>query len=162
MVLEDSQQSIPEDSQLSVTEDSEQSVTADSEQSVTEDSEQSVTEDSEQVTLESSEETSGELHTHSVQLNTETLYVRVIQTLIHFVKMVSAKKGKIISPDGKVATYVDNYITEINGETYTSTVHTSDCELLCSSIKCSLCKSYRANLRAIYNSNHALSWLAGF
>ena len=81
----------------------------------------------------------------------ESLFVCAGHVDIHFVKMVLAKKGKIISPDGKVAAYIDNYAVELNGERYTNTVHTSNCELLCSSLKCSPCKAYRANLRAIYN-----------
>ena len=81
----------------------------------------------------------------------ENLSICAGHTDIHFVKMVSAKKGKIISPDGKIAAYVDNCTTEIGGEIYKSTVRTSDCELLCSSVKCPSCKAYRANLRAIYN-----------
>ena len=66
------------------------------------------------------------------------------QSDVHFVKMVAAKKGKIVAPDGKVAVYVDDY-------TSTKTVHTADCELICPSTKCESCKTYRANLRSIYN-----------
>ena len=63
---------------------------------------------------------------------------------VHFVKMVAAKKGKIISPDGKVAAYVDD-------DTCTKTIRTGDCELICPTPKCESCKSYRANLRSMYN-----------
>lgn len=66
------------------------------------------------------------------------------QSDVHFVKMVAAKKGKIVSPDGKVAAYVDD-------DSYTKTVRTADCELICPSAKCESCKAYRANLRSIYN-----------
>lgn len=66
------------------------------------------------------------------------------QSDIHFVKMVAAKKGKILSPNGKIAAYVDD-------DSYTKTVRTADCELICPSTKCESCKSYRANLRSIYN-----------
>ena len=72
---------------------------------------------------------------------------------LHFVKMVSAKKGKILSHDGKVSAYVDdNTVVKLNGETYTKTVRTSKCELLCKTAKCSSCKSYRVNLRSMYAS----------
>ena len=64
--------------------------------------------------------------------------------------MVSAKKGKILSHDGKVSAYVDdNTVVKLNGETYTKTVRTSKCELLCRRAKCS---SYRVNLRSMYAS----------
>ena len=36
--------------------------------------------------------------------------------------MVAAKKEKVISPEGKVATYVDD-------DSYTIMVHTADCEV---------------------------------
>ena len=81
----------------------------------------------------------------------EDLFVCEGHKDIHFVKMVAARKGKIVSPDGKIVAYVDNHTIERNGEIYTSTVRTSDCEVLCSTLRCSSCKSYRANLRAIYS-----------
>lgn len=66
------------------------------------------------------------------------------QSDVHFVKMVAAKKGNIVAPDGKVAAYVDD-------DSSTKMVHTADCELICPSTKCESCKTYRANLRSIYN-----------
>ena len=57
---------------------------------------------------------------------------------VHFVKMVAAKKGKIISPDGKVTAYIDD-------DTCTKTIRTEDCELICPTTKCESCKPYRAN-----------------
>lgn len=36
----------------------------------------------------------------------------------HFVRMISAKKGKILSPHGKVVVYVDHVKVELNGEIY--------------------------------------------
>ena len=59
-------------------------------------------------------------------------------------RWLQQKKGKIVSPDGKVAAYVDD-------DSYTKTVRTADCELICPSTKCESCKAYRANLRSIYN-----------
>ena len=64
----------------------------------------------------------------------EDLFVCEGHKDIHFVKMVAARKGKIVSPDGKIVAYVDNHTIERNGEIYTSTVCTSDCELLCSTL----------------------------
>ena len=54
------------------------------------------------------------------------------------------QRSKIVSPDGKVAAYVDD-------DSYAKTFHTADCELLCPCAKCESCKAYRANLRSIYN-----------
>ena len=42
----------------------------------------------------------------------------------HLMKMVTAKKGKIVSSNGKVAAYVDN-------EASSKTVRAANCELLC-------------------------------
>ena len=70
---------------------------------------------------------------------------------IHFVTMVLSKKGKIISPNGNIAAYVDDCITEVNGKIFMNTVRTSRCELLCTSIKCVSCKAYRTNLRVMHN-----------
>ncbi len=57
----------------------------------------------------------------------------------HFIRMITAKKGKILSHDGKAVCSVDN-----------GTVRTMDCEILSTSEKCSTCKKYRATLRS-YN-----------
>jgi len=62
----------------------------------------------------------------------------------HFVRMVAAKKGKVLSQDGKVAAYVDS-------DTCPRTVRTVDCELLSPTTKCQSCKAYRANLRSMYS-----------
>ena len=70
---------------------------------------------------------------------------------IHFVQMVLSKKGKIMSPSGNIAAYVDDCITEVDGKIFLNTVRTSKCELLCTSIKCASCKAYRTNLRVIHN-----------
>lgn len=48
----------------------------------------------------------------------------------HFVKMVVAKKGKILSPNGKVVAAVDKSPVELNGTFYSQTVRTSECEVL--------------------------------
>ena len=61
-----------------------------------------------------------------------------------FVCMVTAKKGMVVSRDGKIACTVDN-------NTYLKTVRTSDCEILCAAEKCCACKNYRATLRSMYH-----------
>ena len=69
----------------------------------------------------------------------------------HFVRMILAKKGKILSSNGKVAAYVDNERVELNGELYPQTVRTSECEIIGHSVKCSSCNQYRATLRSMYH-----------
>ena len=48
---------------------------------------------------------------------------------LHYVKMVVAKKGKIFSPNGKIAAYVDD-------DCGTKTVHAAECHVITHSIKC--------------------------
>ena len=62
----------------------------------------------------------------------------------HFIRMLTAKKGKVLSNDGKFVAYVD----EANGK---KTVRTCSCELLVLDAKCSSCQNYRSNLRAMYS-----------
>ena len=69
----------------------------------------------------------------------------------HFVRMVQAKKGKILSCNGKVVAYVDSTQVEFNGNVYQRTVRTSECEVISNSTKCVVCTKYRTNLRAMYH-----------
>ena len=89
----------------------------------------------------------------------DSLSICAGQTDHHCVEMVAAKKGKIISHNGKFSAYIDNCITVTNGKILLHTVRTSECELLCASKQCVSCKAYRANLRAMHNkwSKHNLS-----
>ena len=57
---------------------------------------------------------------------------------IHFVKLVLAKKDKILSKDGKNVACIDKCVATVNGESCTQTVRRSDCELLSSSPKCNV------------------------
>lgn len=81
----------------------------------------------------------------------DSLFVCAGHYDIHFVQMVLSKKGKIISPNGSITTYVDDCITKVDGKIFMNTVRTSECELLCTSIKCVSCKAYRTNLRVMHN-----------
>ena len=82
----------------------------------------------------------------------DQLHVCCGQPDTHFVSMVNAKKGKILSSDGKVAAIVDSYApVGLNGEHYLATVRTGSCELVAKSQKCVSCKSYRDTLRSMYN-----------
>ena len=82
----------------------------------------------------------------------DCLHVCCGQPDSHFISMVNAKKGKIISSDGKVAASIDQYApVAINSEHYQATVRTGSCEMVTTSHKCSACKLYRDTLRAMYN-----------
>ena len=69
----------------------------------------------------------------------------------HFMHMILAKKGRITSNNGKVVAYVDNAHVELNGDVYTQTIRTSNCELISHSVKCSSCTKYRPTLRSMYH-----------
>ena len=69
----------------------------------------------------------------------------------HFMHMILTKKGKITSSKGEVVAYVDNAHVELNGETYTQTIRTFNCEILSHSVKCSSCTKYRPTLRSMYH-----------
>ena len=81
----------------------------------------------------------------------DSLKVCIGQPDAHFVKMVLAKKGKILSHDGKIVASIDECMATVNGETCTQTVRKNDCALLSSSLKCESCKIYRASLRAMHS-----------
>ena len=82
----------------------------------------------------------------------EKLHICIGQPDSHFVSMVQAKKGSIVSPDGKVVACLDQYTPLIVEDTcYSATVRTKSCEVLTTSYKYSSCKAYRSNLHAIYN-----------
>ena len=46
-----------------------------------------------------------------------------------FVSMVTAKKGRVFSPDGTVTAVIDNIPVEFGGNKYCNTVRTSRCEI---------------------------------
>ena len=69
----------------------------------------------------------------------------------HFIKMITAKKGKILSKQGTVTAVLDKTPVHLNGKPYLQTIRTSLCEILCNGTKCSSCTSYRTSLRAIYH-----------
>ena len=65
-----------------------------------------------------------------------------------FMEMAKAKKGRLLSRDGKIVAKVDNYSpVMLNGDTYQATVRFHNCEVLVNSGKCSKCISYRSTLR---------------
>ena len=82
----------------------------------------------------------------------ERLHVCCGQPDSHFLSMIEAKKGRIVSANGNVSAYMDSYSpVSLNGQLFQKTVRTSSCELLSTAQKCSLCKSYRNTLRAMYH-----------
>ena len=65
-----------------------------------------------------------------------------------FMEMAKAKKGNLLSRDGKIVASVDDYSpVTLNGDTYQATVRFRDCEVLVSNGKCPKCVSYRSTLR---------------
>ena len=50
---------------------------------------------------------------------------------------VKAKKGKISSSDGTVSAVIDDMPVQFEGSTCSSTVRTTKCEILCTTVKCS-------------------------
>ena len=82
----------------------------------------------------------------------DSLYICSGQTDSHLVSMVSAKKGKILSPSGKVVASVESYAPVfLNGSWYSKTVRTSECHLVSHTLRCEICSKYRPTLRAIYH-----------
>ena len=70
-----------------------------------------------------------------------------------FIWMVEAKKGKLMSKDGKsIAATIDDFSTVyLNSDEYSKTVRASTCEMLVYGSKCPSCVSYRDCLRRIYH-----------
>ena len=65
-----------------------------------------------------------------------------------FMEMAKAKKGNLLSRDGKVVVRVDDYSpVMLNGDTYQATLRFHNCEVLVSNGKCPKCVSYRSTLR---------------
>lgn len=70
----------------------------------------------------------------------------------HFVEMVEAKKGKLLSPSGTVAAFVDrNAPILLNGKIVHATVRSSECQILTSASKCPQCVRYRDTVRAMHH-----------
>lgn len=68
-----------------------------------------------------------------------------------FVVFADSRKGKFIGKDGSTVAFVDRYApVNVNGETFSQTIRTSDCELLVRGQKCKSCTSYRRTLRTLY------------
>lgn len=70
----------------------------------------------------------------------------------HFIAMLEAKKGKLLSKDRSAASCLDTYApVNVDDKLYSKTVRCSNCELLVSKGKCSSCVRYRDSLRKIYH-----------
>ena len=70
----------------------------------------------------------------------------------HYVDMVRAKKGKLISTSGDIAAYIDsNAHVQLNGQTYSTTVRSTKCHILTSVTKCPACASYCDTIRSIHH-----------
>ena len=74
----------------------------------------------------------------------------------NFVQLCDAshhRLGNILSPDGSVAAYKDDYCQIIfEGASFDSTVRSSKCSLVVSGVsKCDYCRKYRSVLRAMHS-----------
>ena len=68
----------------------------------------------------------------------------------NFIELCEAQKGRILSPDGSVSAFVDSFSTlKCEGESYSSTVRTTKCDMIVTGNKCKYCKKYRSVLRAM-------------
>ena len=68
-----------------------------------------------------------------------------------FIKMVEAKKGRLMSKNGTVSGMLDSFSPVfIDGQLYVNTVRASTCEMLVDGRKCASCISYRNSLRTMY------------
>ena len=94
-----------------------------------------------------------ELHTLQLLLSTiDNLHVCAGHPDAHFLEMAEAIKGTLKSINCSVAAYVDNNApVEVDGKNYIKTLRSSGCHLLCTTSKCSVCVSYRDNIRAMYH-----------
>ena len=70
-----------------------------------------------------------------------------------FVELVKAKKGKIMSANGKHVAAALDCAGEvcISGQHYSETVRASTCELLTTSPRCGQCEAYRNTLRSLHH-----------
>ena len=63
----------------------------------------------------------------------------------NFIELCEAQKGRILSPDGSVSAFVDSFSTlKCEGESYSSTVRTTKCDMIVTGNKCKYCKKYRS------------------
>lgn len=69
-----------------------------------------------------------------------------------FLSFVESRKGKLCNKSGGVVAFTDHYApVRLNGETFQSTVRTTNCELLVHGEKCKPCSLYRKTLRVLYD-----------
>ena len=70
----------------------------------------------------------------------------------HFIPMVKAKGGILLSQTESVSGMLDNSgLHCLNGQRYSETVRSSKCHILVQGIKCFECVKYRSTLRALYS-----------
>ncbi len=68
----------------------------------------------------------------------------------HFIEMIKAKKGKLLTVGGEIGSYLDDNPVEMNGQQYSQTIRTVDCSVVQNG-RCESCTNYRANLRSMYS-----------
>lgn len=68
----------------------------------------------------------------------------------NFVSMLKSRKGEIKTADGAQTAYLDTMTVHLDGNVYSETVRSANCELITHELKCGGCVGYRNTLRALY------------
>ena len=69
-----------------------------------------------------------------------------------FLDLADSRKGKFQSANQSTVAFTDAYFPiHLNGEVYSRTVRTTDCELLVHGSKCDSCKQYRSTLCSLHS-----------
>ena len=68
-----------------------------------------------------------------------------------YVSLVEARKGKVRrGTSTEESAEIDEYFpVTLNGQVYSKTVRSADCEMIVHEVKCDACKAYRPNLRSL-------------
>lgn len=70
----------------------------------------------------------------------------------HFASLATAHKGVFKSANGEENAFLEKgFPVNLNGEVYHQTIRTAQCSLLVGQGKCSACKNYRPQLRAMFS-----------
>ena len=68
-----------------------------------------------------------------------------------FLDVCKFRKDQIKNHSGDVVAFRDDCPVSLHGELYSSTIRSTNCELLVNDIKCGTCKRYRSVLRSMHN-----------
>ena len=71
---------------------------------------------------------------------------------VKFEPMIKGKKGKLSGVDGRMLAYEDaGCSVMLNGESFSRTIRTTNCDILVHEGKCSSCHDFRRALRTMYS-----------